>query len=191
MKLSGVSTIILLHMATSSIFFIPPIQCTLPQPGLVETLCRKTPHYHLCVFTLKSHLRPLQRRSSADIAGLARIALEVVAANASATLDYVQKVHAQTNDTQLKTSLESCTASYTKMVKELLPEALSCMDKADYKGVKRNAYTAGNLAGSCENKCKEGSSAVMTDANIYAQNLCTIVVSIVSKLPQSAHQTLA
>ncbi|KAL1320763.1 hypothetical protein HN51_065466 [Arachis hypogaea] len=191
MKLSTFSTIIALHFAISCLFLIQPIQSTIPKPGLLETVCRETPHHYLCVFILKSHLQPLQLRSGVDVAGFARIALEVVAANASATIDRIKEIQKQSEDKKLKSSLESCIVSYTKIVNVLLPQALKCMDKGDYSCANRNAFIAGTLAGSCEKKCKESSSAVMTDTNIYMQNICSIAVSIITKMPQSVHQTLA
>lgn len=191
MKLSSFSTIILLHLTTSSIFFIPPIQCTLHRPTLVEQICRKTPNYHLCVFTLKSHSRSQHGQSRVDIAGFARTALQAVAVNASAALKYVHKVYGQTSDIKMKTALGNCIASYTKIVKVHLPEALNCVYRGDYKGVKSGVYAVGNLAISCENKCKATTSSPLRDSNRYVQNLCGIAVSIANYLPQAKHQTLA
>ncbi|XP_061350373.1 uncharacterized protein LOC133295545 [Gastrolobium bilobum] len=192
MKYSSFSPIMLIHLATLSIFFIPQIQCTIPKTRLVDQICRKTPHYHLCVLTLNSHLQYSQhRRSSVDIASCARTTIEIVAANASATLQHVHKVYMQTNDPQEKNALASCTASYTKIVKVLLPEAITCMDKGDYKGVKQGVFIAGNLALSCEKKCKDTNTSSLKDSNRYVENLCAVAVSIVTKLAQTKPQTLA
>jgi pectinesterase inhibitor-like protein len=192
MKVSSFSTIIFLTII-SSIFLIPPIQCHQPKLDLVEQICRKTPHYHLCLLTLKSNPYSQHLTSNTDISGFVRITLEVVAARAPVILEQLRNVYAQTEHTQLKAALDSCIASYTKISKELVPQAQKCVDKGDYNGVKQSAYTAGNLADSCEKKCNGTTSSAISplgDSNKYVKNMCAITVSIVTKLPKSIHQTL-
>ncbi|MED6158189.1 hypothetical protein PIB30_030472 [Stylosanthes scabra] len=191
MKISTFSTFIALVFAISCLFLIQPTHSTRQKLSLLESTCKKTPHYHLCVFVIESHLQPLQLRSGIDVTGYARIALEVVAANASVTLDHIVEIEKQSDDKKLKSSLGSCIVSYTKIVNELLPKALNCMDKSDYNCANRNAFIAGTLADSCEKKCKASSSAVMTDTNIYMKNLCSIAVSIINQMAVPAKKTLA
>ncbi|KAE9599215.1 hypothetical protein Lal_00044077 [Lupinus albus] len=190
MKLSSFSTIILFHLATSSIYFISPIQCTLNRPSLVEQICRKTPHYNLCVSTLKSHLVSQHGPSRVNIEGFARTTLQAIAVNASAALKHVHKVFEQTNDKQMRIALDSCIASYNNIVKVLLPEAISCINNGDNKGVKSGASAIANLVISCENKCMAKTNSPMTYSNQYVQNLCAIAASIVNYLPQAHHQGL-
>ena len=194
MKVSNISIIILLTI--SSIFFIPPIQSHQPPKlDLIKSICRATPHYHLCVITLKSNLYAVKYiASNTDISGFVRVTLKVVATRAPVILMQLQTVQAQTKDTQLKAALDICIASYTKISEELVPQAQKCVDKGDYNGVKQNATTAGNLADSCAKKCNGAtSSAVLSqlgDSNQYVKNMCAITVSIATQFSQSTHQIL-
>ncbi|XP_061357019.1 uncharacterized protein LOC133301412 [Gastrolobium bilobum] len=131
--------------------------------------------------TLRSSIH---HRSKADIAGFARLALEILKANASASLERIHKVYVQTRDPELKGALEKCFASYNMIVKVHLREALNAMDKGDYKVVKQRAYNAGIQAESCDTKFKNLASLPLRDNNRYVYNLCAITVSIVNKLLQ-------
>ncbi|XP_004486537.1 uncharacterized protein [Cicer arietinum] len=192
MKVSSFSIIIFFTIISS----IQPIQCNLPMSGSIEQICRKTPHYHLCLITLKSNLYSQQftQTQSVDISGYVRVTLEVVAAKAPLILEQLHEVYAQTQHTQLKNALDSCITSYTKISKELIPQALNCVDKRDYNGVKQSAYVAGNLAASCEKKCygtTSSSASPLGDNNQYVQDMCQITASIVTKFGHSQHQTLS
>ncbi|XP_057430927.1 cell wall / vacuolar inhibitor of fructosidase 1-like [Lotus japonicus] len=182
MKFSSISTIILI----SSLLMIAPIQCHF-QPSLIENICRTTPHYHLCVLTLKT-----QQIVIHDMASCARVILKVMIARAPVVLERIQTVlAAANNEPQLKTAMDSCSNFYTQITKELLPKALSCMEKGDYKGAQQGADAAGKLAASCASKCnnKTGGSAGATsplgDSNLYVQNMCSITVSITKQLGQT------
>jgi len=194
MKVSSFSIIILLTI--SSIFFIPPIQChQLPKLDLVKSICRKTPHYHLCVITLKSNIYALKHlTSNNDVSGFVRVTLKVVATRAPVILNQLHTIYAQTKDTRLKAALDNCIASYTKISKELVPQAQKCVDKGDYNGVKQSATTAESLADSCGKKCNgTTSSAVVSqlgDSNQHVKNMCAITVSLVTQSSQSTHQTI-
>lgn len=174
-------TLIILHLVTSLVFFVPPIQSKLSHTSLLEQICRQSPHYHLCVMTLRSSI---DHRSKEDIAGFARLTLEIVNANASTTLENIQKVYVKTGDPKLKEALKYCLVSYNVIVKEHLREALNAMNEGDYKVVEQKAYVAIMEAGSCNNKVKNLAIPPLRDTNRYVQNLCAITMSIVNKLNQ-------
>ncbi|AES64956.1 putative pectinesterase inhibitor domain-containing protein [Medicago truncatula] len=90
---------------------------------------------------------------------------------------------------RLKAALDNCIASYTKISKELVPQAQKCVDKSDYNGVKQSATTAGN---NWLILVRRNAMAIspLGDSNQYVKNMCAITVSIVTKLPKSIHQTL-
>lgn len=179
MKHTKFSTIFSIHLAISLILFIPPIQSTLSHTSLLEQICRQSPHYHLCIMTLRSSIN---HRSKEDIVGFARLTLEIVNANASITLQHIQKGNIQTRDPQQKRALEDCLASYNMIVNVHLREALNAMNKGDFKVVKQRAYAAGVEAESCDSKFKSSSIAPLRDTNRYVQNLCSITMSIVNRL---------
>lgn len=178
--IASFSTIIFLHLATSLVFFVSPIQySTLSHTSLLEQICRQSPHYHLCTMSLRSSIN---HRSKADIAGFARLTLEIVNANASITLKHIHRGYVQTMDPRQRENLEGCLASYNMIVKVHLREALNAMNRYDYKVVKQRAYAAGIQAESCGKKFKNSATSPLRDTNRYVQNLFAITMSIVNKL---------
>lgn len=75
MKHTSFSTIFSPYLAISLILFIPPIQSTHSHTSLLEQICRQSPHYHLCIMTLRSSIN---HRSKEDIVGFARLTLEML-----------------------------------------------------------------------------------------------------------------
>ncbi|RHN64393.1 putative pectinesterase inhibitor domain, Cell wall/vacuolar inhibitor of fructosidase [Medicago truncatula] len=179
---------IFLEMATF-IILIPSVQSTLSHTSLLEQICRQSPHYHLCTMTLRSSIN---HRSKEDIAGFARLTLEIVKANASLTLEHVQKGYIQqTNGLEQKRAMRDCIALYNMIVNVHLREALNAMEKYDYKIVKQRVYAASIQAEICENKFKNSLTKPLKDTNRYVQNLCIIAASIVNKLLLQNHLTSA
>ncbi|XP_058728001.1 cell wall / vacuolar inhibitor of fructosidase 1-like [Vicia villosa] len=190
MKVSSFSTMIIL-LTIFSIFFTQPIQCHSPMPDLIEDVCQKTPHYHLCLVTLKSNLYAHHLKSHEDISGFVRIILQVVAARAPVVLEQIQDIYKQTDHTQLKIALDNCITTYSKITKEIIPQALQCNEKSDNVGVKEKVTMAESLAESCEQKCKGTTSSGVSplgDSSEFVQNMCSIAASIAS-MPQSKKST--
>ncbi|KAK7363453.1 hypothetical protein VNO77_05597 [Canavalia gladiata] len=185
--LTSFSTIFLLHLGTSLVFFIPPIESTLSHTSLLEQICRQSPHYHLCVMTLRSSIH---HRSKADVAGFARLTLEIAYANASVTIENIRKVYVQIRDNEQKGVLEDCFASYNRIVKVHLREALNAMGKSDYKVARQRVYAAGIQAESCNSKIKNPINFPLRDTNRYMINLCAISLSIIDKLLQTNQPNL-
>ncbi|CAJ2662535.1 unnamed protein product [Trifolium pratense] len=203
MKVSSFSTMIIL-VTISFIFFIPPIQCARPNPDsdLVQQICQKSPNYSLCLITLRSDVNSNANldsninphKSNEDVSTFAHKILEVVAAKAPLILRQLQNSDAQTDHTQLKSCLDSCITSYTKISNELMPQALEFVDKGDLNSAKENANITGNLAEACEKDCSGTTSATISpigDGNQYVQDMCAIIVSMITNFPQSNQQTLA
>lgn len=179
MILASFSTFILLQLSISLGFFVPPIQSILSHTSLLEQICRQSPHYHLCVMTLRSSIH---HRSKADIAGFAHLTLEIVNANASITLEHIPKFHGQTEDPKLKMALKDCLVSYNTIVKVHLREALNAMDVGDYRAVQQKAYVTIIEAESCNTKFRNLATSPLRDTNRYVQNLCAMAISIAKKL---------
>lgn len=178
MKQTSSPTTIFLHLFIL-IILIPPIQSTLSHTSLLEQICRQSPHYHLCTITLRSSIN---HRSKEDIIGFARLALRIVNANATITLNHIKKGYMQTTCPMEKEAIKDCLASYNMIVNVHLHEALNALNKHDYKIVKQRAYVAGIQAETCDNKFKNSIRKPLKDTNRYVQNLCAIIMSIVNKL---------
>nr|KYP52613.1 Pectinesterase inhibitor [Cajanus cajan] len=180
------SNIVLLYLAILLALFVPPSQSILSHTSLLEQICRQSPHYHLCVITLRSSIH---HRSKEDIVGFARLTLEIVNANATITLEHIDKICMQAGNPKLKKALKNCNVSYNMIVKVHLQEALNAMNKGDYKDVQQKAYVAILEAESCNNKFKNLPTSPLRDTNRYVQNLCSITMSIVDKLVQPYQPT--
>jgi len=187
MKHTIFSTTNFLQMAMF-IILIPSVQSTLSHTSLLDQICRQSHHYHICTMTLRSSIN---HRSIEDIAGFARLALEIVRANASLTLEHVQKGYIQTNGLEQNKAMKDCLALYSLIVNVHLREALNAMKKCDYHIVKQRVYAASIQAETCENKFKNSSTKPLKDTNRYVQNLCIIATSIINKLLFQNHPTFA
>ncbi|KAJ1418664.1 Pectinesterase inhibitor domain [Sesbania bispinosa] len=137
--------------------------------------------------TLRSSVH---HKSKTDVAGFARLTLEIVNANASVALKLLQEGYEHNTHPELKGALEDCRVSYNMLVKVHLREALIAMDIGDYKVVKQRTYAAGLQAQSCDNKFKGSKVSPLKDTNRYVQNLCAIALSIVNRLIQPNQATL-
>ncbi|CAJ2662536.1 unnamed protein product [Trifolium pratense] len=194
MKVSCFSTMIIL-MTLSSIFFIPPIQCTLSNQDLVQEICQKTPNSQLCLLTLRSNLNSQHYKSDVeDVSKFAHITLEVIAARAPLILRQLQSIDEQTDHTPLKNCVDSCIISYTKITNEIMPQAIELAHKGDLNGAKEKATLVQNLAYSCEKDCSgsiSGEVSPVGDSNQYVQDMCEITVSMITNFPKSNQQTVA
>ncbi|PPR88702.1 hypothetical protein GOBAR_AA31980 [Gossypium barbadense] len=125
--------------------------------NLIQTNCKKTPFYDLCVLTLKSD----PRSSTADVPGLARIVADSVNAKAIATLNQISAL--------LKSSD--------------IPVAIDAIEKNNPKFAVQSATDAGNEAQACENSFAEkASNSPIFSGNKAVHDLSVVLQSIASLL---------
>ncbi|ESW26396.1 hypothetical protein PHAVU_003G116500 [Phaseolus vulgaris] len=175
------STFILIQLVTSLIFLITPILSILTHAGLLEQICHQSPNYHLCVMTLRSSIH---HRSREDMAGFARLTLEIVNSNSSTTLEHIHKSYGETTNPKVKKALEYCLVSYNTIVDVHLREALDAMKESNYKIAQQKIYVIIIEVESCNNKFKNLVISPLRNTNRYVQNLCSITISIINNLIQ-------
>ncbi|TYG99622.1 hypothetical protein ES288_A10G209500v1 [Gossypium darwinii] len=137
--------------------------------NLIQTNCKKTPFYDLCVLTLKSD----PRSSTADVPGLARIVADSVNAKAIATLNQISALLKSVKDPTLEKALEGSD----------IPVAIDAIEKNNPKFAVQSATDAGNEAQACENSFAEkASNSPIFSGNKAVHDLSVVLQSIASLL---------
>ncbi|TQD73177.1 hypothetical protein C1H46_041306 [Malus baccata] len=179
-SLSRFSTLLLfLHVAlliappTTQFFFLPLAKGS----DLIQTTCKKTPHYNLCLSTLQSN----PDSSNADVPGLALIASDALLANASDTLDYIHGLLKQSPEVHLQKALANCAELYIPIVKFSLPQAIEALRNGHFGFAKYGISDAAKEAEACE-KGFGGVKSPLTDRNALVNDLSGVAVAILNLL---------
>ena len=145
---------------------------------LIETTCKQTPFFDLCVSTLQAD----PRSSSADVAGLAHIAADSVNAKATATLNQITGLLKSAGDPNLLKALQGCVDKYNAIIQADIPVAIEAIVKGDPKFAVDSSTDAANEAQYCENSFANPPSSPITDSNKAVHDLSTVLESIASLL---------
>ncbi|KAL6561885.1 hypothetical protein OROGR_002892 [Orobanche gracilis] len=147
------------------------------QTLLIETTCRNTSNYKLCISTL--HASPSS--STADVAGLGLIMVEAVrvkAEEAFSTVDRLKKLYPD-----LTHVLDKCGNAYNAVLKADVAEAVAGLTKGVPKfaefGMADAAWEAEICEGSYEGEVVE---SPMTRVNKDLHELAEIAVGIIRNL---------
>ncbi|XP_015867826.2 cell wall / vacuolar inhibitor of fructosidase 1 [Ziziphus jujuba] len=172
---------------TASIFLVhaffllslPTSQCrVLPMDEkLIESTCRQTPNYDLCVSSLKSD----PKSSTADVPGLALILVNLIKSKATETLNQIDSLLKRGPGAGEKQALDSCHSKYHAILEGDVPQAIEALTKGNYKFAEDGANDAANEANSCESDFPSGSSP-LTDMNKYVHDVSAIAATVVSTL---------
>ncbi|KAG4180587.1 hypothetical protein ERO13_A10G174050v2 [Gossypium hirsutum] len=132
--------------------------------NLIQTNCKKTPFYDLCVLTLKSDPR-------------------IVNAKAIATLNQISALLKSVKDPTLEKALEGCIVSYNTIIQGDIPVAIDAIEKNNPKFAVQSATDAGNEAQACENSFAEkASNSPIFSGNKAVHDLSVLLQSIASLL---------
>ncbi|XWS38915.1 hypothetical protein CRYUN_Cryun18bG0004400 [Craigia yunnanensis] len=145
---------------------------------LIETTCKQTPFFDLCVSTLQAD----PRSSSADVAGLAHIAADSVNAKATATLNQITGLLKSAGDPNLLKALQGCVDKYNAIIQADIPVAIEAIVKGNPKFAVSSATDAANEAQNCENSFANPPNSPITDSNKAVHDLSTVLESIASLL---------
>ncbi|KAL6502174.1 hypothetical protein OROHE_024767 [Orobanche hederae] len=147
------------------------------QTLLIETTCRNTSNYQLCISTL--HASPSS--STADVAGLGLIMVEAVrvkAEEAFSTVDRLKKLYPDLTDV-----LEKCGNAYNAVLKTDVAEAVAGLTKGVPKfaefGMADAAWEAEICEGSYEGEAVE---SPLSRVNKDLHELAEIAVGIIRNL---------
>lgn len=136
--------------------------------NLIESTCKSTPNYDLCVSTLKSD----PKSGDADVAGLGLIVVNVVQAKSEVELNAI----AQLSDPKLS----ECVTDYKIILNDLIPSVRQAVPGNPKFGVDGMNGVA-HIADQCVNSLAGLSQPIPAD-NKLVGDLSRISVSIIEKL---------
>ncbi|KAK7291722.1 hypothetical protein RIF29_07095 [Crotalaria pallida] len=159
---------------------IPSSHCRTFKPrneNLIESTCKKTPNYNVCIQSLKSN----PGSSSADVRGLALIMVNVMKAKANDALNKTHELQRVATGHKQKEALSSCASKYNAILVADIPSATEALLKGDPKFAEDGANDAANEATYCENDCR-GINLSLTKWNNAMHDVAAVTAAIVRNL---------
>ncbi|KAL1334965.1 hypothetical protein HN51_063916 [Arachis hypogaea] len=139
---------------------------------LIESTCKKTPNYNVCLQSLKAY----PRSSGTDVNGLAQIMVKVMRSKAN---DAINMIH-ELQRSRPSQALSSCASKYNAIVIGDIPEATEALAKGDPKFAENGANDAANEATFCENGFNGKSP--LTQQNNAMHDVSAVTAAIVRLL---------
>ncbi|KAF4354318.1 hypothetical protein G4B88_007447, partial [Cannabis sativa] len=134
---------------------------------LIEQTCKKTPHYDLCVSTLKSN----PESSDSDLRGLAHIMVDTVLSKASDTLNFIRALLKQAPDENLEKSLAYCAELYIPVVKYSLPQVIDALTGGHFGFANYGISDAAKQAQACEKTFSGSDKSPLAEKNTLLHDL--------------------
>lgn len=180
MKSLMMATRVLVH-AFLLIISLPISQCRV-QPmdeKLIESICKKTPNFDLCVSSLKSD----PKSSTADVPGLSLIMVDIIKAKATKTLNRIHELLKRgPGGFREKQALSSCANSYNVIIEADVPEAIEALTRGGYKFAEDGIADAAVEADICEHGFSSLGSSPLTDMNKDMNEVSNVARAIVRTL---------
>ncbi|KAK4374494.1 hypothetical protein RND71_005171 [Anisodus tanguticus] len=114
--------------------------------NLVETTCKNTPNYSLCVKTLLSD----KRSGKGDITTLALIMVDAIKSKANQAAITISKLRRSNPPAAWKDALKNCAFSYKVILTASMPEAIEALTKGDPKFAEDGMVGSSGEAQECE-----------------------------------------
>ncbi|CAK9187620.1 unnamed protein product [Ilex paraguariensis] len=143
--------------------------------NLIDSTCKHTPYYQLCVSTLRSN----PKSSTADVTGLGLIIVGVVKSKSTQALSSINMF--LRSKPELKIPLKNCAESYKVVLTADLPEAVEALTKGDPKFAEDGMNDAAREAQSCESGFSLKKSP-LTGLNGAVHDLSVVAASIARML---------
>ncbi|CAK9187600.1 unnamed protein product [Ilex paraguariensis] len=166
-----------------TLFFISPFGCrpntTEAASGpLVTRVCRQAENPNFCFKSLGSD----PRTETANLAGLAQIAIDLAIYNATGTSVKIHSLTLGTHDPRLRARYNKC-AEYYQSAGDNFQEAKNALKSGDYSAVNVMATGSYDNAIDCENTFKQPPAypSPLTNDNLNLRQLSYIVM-IISKM---------
>ncbi|MED6169960.1 hypothetical protein PIB30_026007 [Stylosanthes scabra] len=152
------------------------IHCrTLNDDKLIESTCRRTPNYNVCIQSLKAN----PASSGADVNGLAQIMVKVMTSKANDAINLIHQLQRSGSSSQ-KTALSSCASKYNAILIGDIPQAAEALQKGDPKFAEDGSNDAANEATFCENEFNGKSP--LTKQNNAMHDVSVVTAAIVRNL---------
>ncbi|KAI9081091.1 hypothetical protein K1719_036850 [Acacia pycnantha] len=178
------SQTLIIIFIVSTIFAIAPSYCSrirVVHPDdetLIETTCKQTPNYDLCVKSLKSD----PESSNTDVAGLGLIMVKLITAKAKATENKIDNLlRGGGLNKKQRQALKSCRGMYEMVVEIDVPEAIEALEKGNPKFAEDGVKDMGNEAVDCDEEF-DGEKSLLKQENEAIHELASIAVAIVRQL---------
>nr|KYP52607.1 Pectinesterase inhibitor [Cajanus cajan] len=143
---------------------------------LIESTCKKTPNYNVCL----QYLKASPESSSADVTGLALIMVKVIKAKANDALKIIHELQRVGSGPKQRKALSSCADKYKAILIADVPQATEALQKGDPKFAEDGANDAANEATYCENEFSGKSP--LTKQNNAMHDVAAVTAAIVRLL---------
>ncbi|EXB56094.1 Putative invertase inhibitor [Morus notabilis] len=150
-------------------------QISFVSADLISQTCGQTRFKDLCEKTLRGD----PGSKSADIHGLAKIALKATSTNAKVVQSQISKLQKSTTDKYTLQALKDCAENY-EGASEQLSDSLTVIESKHYADVNTWVTAAMSDSDSCEDGFKPGTSKLTALNNNFFQ-LCSNVLAIVNQ----------
>ncbi|KAK7348026.1 hypothetical protein VNO80_22574 [Phaseolus coccineus] len=144
--------------------------------SLIESTCKKTPNYNLCLQYLKAN----PGSSTASVSGLALIMVNVMKAKAYDALKIIHDLQKKGAGPKQQGALKSCASNYNAVLVADIPEATEALQKGDPKFAENGANDAANEATYCEDEFSGNSP--LTKQNNAMHDVAAVTAAIVRLL---------
>ncbi|ESW26405.1 hypothetical protein PHAVU_003G117300 [Phaseolus vulgaris] len=158
---------------------IPGSECRSFLPNdesLIESTCKKTPNYNLCL----QYLKASPGSSTADVSGLALIMVNVIKAKANDALKIIHDLQKKGGGPKQQGALSSCASNYNAVLVGDVPKATYALQAGDPKFAEDGANDAANEATYCENGFSGNSP--LTKQNNAMHDVAVVTAAIVRLL---------
>ncbi|GMN72533.1 hypothetical protein TIFTF001_054745 [Ficus carica] len=165
--MSSISSLCLVLLVSFCLDQIPATNA-----DLISQTCAQTRFQDLCDKTLRAD----PGGKSANIQGLARIALKATAANAMSIQSQIASLQKSTTDKSILEALKDCAENYDDASQQLA-DSLTAFDAKHYDDVNQWVSAAMTDSDSCEEGFKTGTSKLTVQNQNFFQ-LCSNVLAI-------------
>ncbi|XP_059289405.1 cell wall / vacuolar inhibitor of fructosidase 1-like [Lycium ferocissimum] len=146
--------------------------------NLVETTCKNTPNYALCVKTLRSD----KRSEKGDITTLALIMVDAIKSKANQAANMISKLRHSNPPAAWKDALKDCAFSYKVILTASMPEAIEALTKGDPKFAEDGMVGSSGDAQECEDYFKGTKYSPLSKLNSAVHELSDVGRAIVRNL---------
>ncbi|KAF3658281.1 cell wall / vacuolar inhibitor of fructosidase 1-like [Capsicum chacoense] len=145
--------------------------------NLVETTCKNTPNYNLCLKSLLSNKRSI----SGDITTLELIVVDAIKAKANQSSKIILMLSSSSPPEAWRVPLKECTLSYKVILTVSLPEAIEALTKGNPKFTEDDMVGYFGVSQDCEENFKRSISP-LTGLNTAVHDLSGVGREIIKNL---------
>ncbi|KAI3792257.1 hypothetical protein L2E82_06132 [Cichorium intybus] len=144
---------------------------------LIESTCKATPSYNLCLSTLLSN----PKSSSGDVSDLGLIMVGATRVKATQAIQHIKSLYR--SHPELRRSLNQCAQMYMAVVKADVPSAIQALDGGQPKFAEDGMADTAVEAQACERSFSDGGhKSPVTVMNKGVENIANVARAIIRML---------